>query len=405
MAVDSSGLLQGGIAFASGVLKQKEMEIQQQQLQAKQALDAANLQRQDAKLNMEVQDMKFNQSAKVLQQQFEQQKFLDDQKRFSLEYGIKKATLEEQKNQFQQSLGVQQQQLGLTARGQDIQQGLGMAGLGIQQQQLGLTQRGQDIQAGQFGQTFGLAAKTQEQDAAYKSAMLDFQKDPTNPDNILKMAQIAQANRSANMPLSDRGKLQADINSGLLPESAVAVMPKAPPGYRFSTAGDPSSSLEAIPGGPATKLTPQNAAAASALTLAAKDLVQAKGMLFDADGSVNRSLLVTAAGNVPGSQGREFRQTVSRALMSKLRLETGAAITNEEMERYESMFIPSPLDSTDLVRGKIQALGDFLDQAGTKIEGYQPVNSSTKSVKYSADEIAAAKAAGYSDSDIASMRG
>jgi hypothetical protein len=440
MAVDSSGLLQGGIAFASNVMKQQELEAQKQQAAAKNALDLANLDRQDAELNMQAQNFKFEHSATLLKQQFEQQSFIEKQKEFAMEYALKKTDIDDKRAQFGQTMELEQAKLGLTARGQDMtflahqednsiqktQLGLTARGqdmtlqahqednsiqkaqLGLtargqdmtllahqddntlQRAQLGLTSRGQDIQQSQFGQTFGLAQK----DSAYKDAMLAFQKDPTNPENMLRMSTIAKNIRDANAPLSDQGKLQQDVNSGLLPQSAVAAnamnMAKGriPPGYRFTDPTNPASPLEAIPGGPAEKQSPQNAAANAALGEAKRDLDTAKGMLYDSNGNVNRGLLVTSAASIPGSAGRQFNQTLQRSIMSKLRLESGAAISDQELQRYNKMFIPSYWDSADAIKSKMQSLDNFLSNTTKMQAGYLPDKKSTPATSYSDADLA-----------------
>lgn len=245
-----------------------------------------------------------------------------------------------------------------------------------------LAQKQFDFAKASHDQEFALKQRAQLEDT--RQFNLQYSRLKDQADQMLKEKQL-EYQMSFNRPASKEGQLAQDEARGLVPEGtfaksqATAVGGKAPPGYRFTNPQDINSPLEAIPGGPATKMTPQNAAAASALTEAARDFKDAKGMLFDKDGGVNRSLLITSSAvpgvrGVPGTKGRQFRQTITRAIFSKLRLETGAAVAPEEMKKYEEMFVPTPLDSEASIKQKLESLGNFLDTTGSKIEGYQPVN-------------------------------
>lgn len=167
MAGDYSGFLQGGIA--AGNIAQRQSEVAQNSVlqQAKLELDKAQLQREDAKLEMLKQEMNFNQSASILKQQFEQEKFKQDQANFMKEYGLRKEQLSLQDKQITGNLGLGYSQLGLET-----------AKTGIQQEQ--------------FGQELGikqaLAGSTIDTNKAQVDK-LNYEMNPMSTENQLRKAQ------------------------------------------------------------------------------------------------------------------------------------------------------------------------------------------------------------------------
>lgn len=109
---------------------------------------------------------------------------------------------------------------------------------------------------------------------------------------------------------------------------------------------------------------------------AVNDLEQALPMLFDKNGSLNRTLLTKAAVPLVGGvgEGRTLNSLIDNAIEAKLRAETGAAATNEEVQRISGRFKPSLLDSAATAKSRVTRLMDYLkksaatsDPRGTKL--------------------------------------
>lgn len=141
----------------------------------------------------------------------------------------------------------------------------------------------------------------------------------------------------------------------------------APSGYRFAADG---KTLEAIPGGPATKMPAEVAGRVAMLDTAMKDMPSAIEFFVGKDGK--------GSGNSVGSEalgwtfnsgeyGRAAR-TIRMAIESGLRAMTGAAAPESEVKNYENMFLPSPVDTIETRKQKLSALQDFMVQAKSIME-------------------------------------
>jgi len=142
--------------------------------------------------------------------------------------------------------------------------------------------------------------------------------------------------------------------------AAAAGLGKPPSGYRWNADG---SALEAIPGGPATKLTPEGAGKAALLKESERAVADAKKILFDDQNQLDRAAVASGAMGLPFSDGRLARERIKLSVESTLRLITGAAAPESEVERYTEMFTPSTMDSDEAARTKIQALERFIQDA------------------------------------------
>jgi len=94
-------------------------------------------------------------------------------------------------------------------------------------------------------------------------------------------------------------------------------------------------------------------------------LNDAKAVLFDEQGKINRSAVFGSQGflgigGTPGSAGRTMRQGILEAVEAKLRAESGAAVPQTEVQRAAERFFPSPADSDEAIRLKVQRLEKFL---------------------------------------------
>jgi len=219
-----------------------------------------------------------------------------------------------------------------------------------------------------------LAERGLKLDEAYKGALIEaqrFSNDPSSAENLLKMVNLQKSIKDLNSPLSPEGKLAYDVQNN--PELAGQIQQgttagKAPQGYRFKDPMDPNSELVPIPGGPAGQgsLNPNQAAVAAALQEAMADFKKAKDILFDKDGDVNDwDVLWQGIGR---TDGNNMRKAMQRAIMTKVRLESGAAITPDELERYETSFLPSMTDSDQAIKDKIKNFEGFLKTTSSLIQ-------------------------------------
>ena len=297
------------------------------------------------------------------------------------------------------------------------------AGLGIQQSQLGISREelglrreqlkntimdnlfGRQLQERQLNATIGqnevsndLANRQFEIDAQYKEALMaaqEFSRDPKNPDNLKKLIDIQKSIKDLEAPLSAEGKQAYDIkNNPDLNIAGQVSAGKAPNGYRFSDPTDPNSPLEPIPGGPATKLSPQQAAFQGALTSALGDLKIIKDTLFEGDGTLNRSALFFR--HIPYTEGRRADQAMSRALLAKLRLESGAKIGEDELKQYQEIFRIDMGDTYQQAQDKMINFESFLKNTSNI------VNSQGKAV-LSAGDIQQGLNQGYTIDQIVSF--
>ena len=236
---------------------------------------------------------------------------------------------------------------------------------------------------------FDFDKATQAQDYALKQRQMaeemsqfnrtyDRLKETADLDVALKKQQLG----AGPAPLSPEGKMMADEARGLIPKGTFASKAQA--------AG-------------VKQLTPAQAAQVAGYAQAKNDFDLAKSYFFNKDGSFNKGAAASAnvpfTNGLPGSKGREGRIAMQRALMAKLRADTGAAITNEEMVRYESMFMPSMYDSEETIKDKFGALENFITGAGSLAKS-ERAGITKDTVSTTPDKEAASH---YTDSDYAKV--
>ncbi len=138
---------------------------------------------------------------------------------------------------------------------------------------------------------------------------------------------------------------------------------KVPPGFMLLDKNDPTKGVTPIPGGPKDSLTSENAAKAVMLQTAQKGAIGIRKLVFNADGTLDRTNLFNAAFNTPGTEGRKIRNRMEFGIQAITRLETGAAMPKEEVENTRTRFMPTLLDSVEIATLKLQLFDEFL--AGT----------------------------------------
>ncbi|MBM4071727.1 MAG: hypothetical protein FJ271_22795 [Planctomycetes bacterium] len=108
-------------------------------------------------------------------------------------------------------------------------------------------------------------------------------------------------------------------------------------------------------------LTMEDSAKVAGMGEALKTLDDIQRKLFRADGGSNNELLLQGqrmgpVEGAPFTAGRQMRQDFQRSIETWLRIQTGAAATETEVQRYMNTYFPSPLDPPEAQRRKIEAL-------------------------------------------------
>lgn len=126
-------------------------------------------------------------------------------------------------------------------------------------------------------------------------------------------------------------------------------------------------------------MNPADAAKVSMANNALNDVNQVKKMLTGPDGSIDLTTLMTANMNVPGTKGRQVRNLMKNAIEAQLRLESGAAVPDSEVERALDRFMPSALDDQETKKQKLDQLSTLLSGnlslTGAKV-ATKPIQSS-----------------------------
>ncbi len=197
-------------------------------------------------------------------------------------------------------------------------------------------------------------------------AIDDAERDFNNREGIINQLISVKDHIAAGKPLSELGKIQADVNAGRIGaetgQTAIAAKAagsggKAPAGYRWGADG---TKLEAIPGGPATKM-PAEVAGRLAMMKTAKGSLQGAVDYFlnPENSSVNEIAGYTFNA---GDYGRAAR-VVKVAIEAALRAMTGAAAPESEVKSYLDKFLPSPLDKIETRKQKLGLLESFMTNA------------------------------------------
>lgn len=84
-------------------------------------------------------------------------------------------------------------------------------------------------------------------------------------------------------------------------------------------------------------------------------------------------------GGFPFSKGREAKSYILNAMESKIRIESGAAVPDQEIERLALRFMPHPFDSDELVLSKLQRMEEYLSGAIEKLDPNKNYSSSAVS--------------------------
>ena len=111
-------------------------------------------------------------------------------------------------------------------------------------------------------------------------------------------------------------------------------------------------------------LTPENAGKVSMAQQSVESIGTVRNIIFDKEGNLNRGVVM--AMNLPGvsglplnSQARIARSAMRNAVEAKLRLETGAAATESEVDRTIARFMPTFADTKESAKFKLDELEKF----------------------------------------------
>lgn len=138
--------------------------------------------------------------------------------------------------------------------------------------------------------------------------------------------------------------------------------------------------------------TPENAGKIAMAQQAIKDLDSAESLLFGSNGRLNNN--VVWGMNVPGFAGmpgntpaRDAYSAIQNAVAAKLRLETGAAANQSEVENIARRFMPTPADTPQSARSKLSRLREFFSTSLSQTKGVKQQPGRKAAAQMSDDEL------------------
>lgn len=84
---------------------------------------------------------------------------------------------------------------------------------------------------------------------------------------------------------------------------------------------------------------------------------EVRNKIFDENGNLNSGYL--AQSHIPWSEAAKTRQQMKASIEAALRIASGAAVPESEVNRYSDMYIPSWYDKPDVARDKLDRLQGF----------------------------------------------
>jgi hypothetical protein len=141
-----------------------------------------------------------------------------------------------------------------------------------------------------------------------------------------------------------------------------------PAGYQWVDFNDTTKGLAPIPGGPAEKMSPDQAGRAQLPESALSAAKTAQSIIYDSNtGKFNRGAVLQMYTNLPGTEGARARANMEDAVANALYLKTGAAATKEEVAKQSSIYLPRPWDSDKTKLDKMQRFNDFVGGVSSKV--------------------------------------
>lgn len=131
--------------------------------------------------------------------------------------------------------------------------------------------------------------------------------------------------------------------------------------------------------------TPGDAGRIAMMVQAQSDVQRAKALLFP-NGKFDKTLALSAT--VPGTAGmpgntaaREIFSALQNAISAKLRLETGQAATQSEVDNIAKRFMPTIFDTQESALDKLNRLDNFMSTALEHTKGYTPTSPKKQVVR------------------------
>ena len=95
-------------------------------------------------------------------------------------------------------------------------------------------------------------------------------------------------------------------------------------------------------------------------------LTSASEVLFDANGEIRRDMLITPAQFLTqkGREKQKYVRAIEQAVEVLIRVRSGAAVPEQEFQRYKKMYTPNVFDSSEVARLKMNAI---VNEFGTMI--------------------------------------
>lgn len=128
--------------------------------------------------------------------------------------------------------------------------------------------------------------------------------------------------------------------------------------------GTPEEQIVPIPGAASEKLSIEESGKLTGLELAKDNIRSLRGLLFDQDGSVNRTNVALFKSGL--GQGKEIYTLFTDVIRQKMLAESGQTVTEQEADRIASAFFPSITDTSDSLKLKLNSLDKYLEETARK---------------------------------------
>jgi len=245
------------------------------------------------------------------------------------------------------------------------------------QQEAAATQAFREKQLGMEERKLNVSAEEKAADREFRLKELQMR----GQQEIEKIERAAKAKAISDIEAEQR---TARIKENLLRLEA-SLRPKPPAEPLVPTLGpdnkpvltprsEAAGKTPAPPAAAATGLTPENAGKV-AMSKQSRDAINTvRGIIFRKDGSMDRAIvgamgLPVVAGLPMNSRARIARSAVRNAIEAKLRLETGAAATESEIERTVQRFMPTIADTEESAKFKLDELDKFFASSLSMTKG------------------------------------
>jgi hypothetical protein len=216
--------------------------------------------------------------------------------------------------------------------------------------------------------------------------------DPTSPEYAAAYAYLAKPRVLFDPNTGETIQVAPDMSWARRPGAKGGAQPQGAQPIPGAGAGE---GRPEVTRGPGRSASPTQATFQANIQQAQSDIGKAEAMLFPGAKYENGSLVggqfargtattgavsIPFAGQgLPFSEGREARQAVRRAVEIILRLRTGAAAPDQEVDNYVNLYAPSPADSEAAARTKMERLRQFFETEKSAASSKLPQTGSAPS--------------------------